>query len=206
MTSNTHPHRKERDVVRITSVFTRAFPIAFRSTWKEDLIRSIPAPKTLLLLPPGFEMHTNNLTYGSQVARVIASPESFNTDRLQDVYSAVVFFSPTHHAPISRWLPIWEFILSAIANRDEVILCASPRNRADWERCIDQMHFVALTIQYLFPDLTMKIKNLLPTRAVENNKEFPWNVLTNETSPPDKAYSAVATRAFINASVSFYSR
>ncbi|KAK6017442.1 zinc knuckle [Ostertagia ostertagi] len=196
-----HPRRTNEDPYDLPSLFDYACSWAQAHPWSEDLWKSLPPKKSLVLLPFEFKEHVYSIQSHCQLVHVYSKPDDVQESWCQDEYSAVVLFSPSKAFDSGAWAKAWQLILAMISDGIELFVLGCPRDSRQWPKAIDGLRDMCEETVAQRPKLQSRIKCLLMTKSEETLALHPCNVITENTGMRSYPPSAVkkfyeATRAF----------
>ncbi|KAK6032247.1 hypothetical protein OSTOST_01572, partial [Ostertagia ostertagi] len=159
-----HPRRTNEDPYDLPSLFDYACSWAQAHPWSDELWKSLPPKKSLVLLPSSSKKHVYSIQSHCQLVHVYSKPDDVQESWCQDEYSAVVLFSPSKAFDSGAWAKAWQLILAMISDGIELFVLGCPRDNRQWPKAIDGLRDMCEETVAQRPKLQSRIKCLLMTK------------------------------------------
>ncbi|KAL6738905.1 hypothetical protein Aduo_012401 [Ancylostoma duodenale] len=177
-------------------LYERAVEFAGMNPWNENMLRSIPQAKVLILLPSGFENAAQCIRTSSVVVKEYRWSEDLGEEWLKGEVSAVLLFNPTEYAAPQRWSTAWLHMLRAVSFGAELIALPGPQGDHEWRHAMDSLRELFEETVRRRPYLTQKLKCHLPTKLGQLTKSDSYATVTDAKSEGMQHYAPSVAKRF----------
>ncbi|KAK6029636.1 hypothetical protein OSTOST_04251 [Ostertagia ostertagi] len=199
-----HPPRAGDEAFNVDRVVKKALKSSILlKPWMVERWSRIRCKRTLVLLPAGFENHTEGFSTDWQVAYSYKEPRDLLRRWFSDELSAIVLFAPTYDSSLLDWTTPWMDMMKCVTEGTDLFLLAGPQDDYEWGAGVDLMRDLAEETVRQRPALRRRIFDLLPRKSSDEGRA-PHRILGVRRGIGVPSYTPAQAKRFLNETVICY--